>query len=229
MPFLEVVLEQSNQGQQVLNRWNYIAAGTPSIVSFSFALANAIGAVPTDSVYPSGGLMNLLRLAQDASVSFVNILVRNVYSNTDFYQTPFVPALSGNAGGSTLGPVPSFGFISNKTRYDIRRGQKRFVGVTASAMSADNTYSSAYNTLLGNIAAEMGKILEYDDASNILTFTPCIAKREKYEVPDSSPPRFAYRYFETESEQLENVMTSLSWTHYPTVRSQTSRQIGRGR
>ena len=229
MPIMEVVLEQSHLNQQVLNRFNYLASGTPSAVTFSFALANVLGAIPTEDVYPTDRLMGLLRAFQDANVSFVNLLCRHIYSLTDFYQTPFVPALVGGLASTTQGPVPSYGFISNKTRYDIRRGQKRFVGVTTNAMSGDNTFTSTVITAQNNLAEEMGATLEYEDGANLLTFAPIIVKREKYTVPGSDPARFAYRYFETEAEQLENIMTGITWQPYPNVRSQTSRQIGRGR
>jgi len=42
------------------------------------------------------------------------------------------------------------------------------------------------------------------------------------------PAKKAYRYYETEEEQLEHIMENVTWTAYDRIRSQTSRQYGHG-
>jgi hypothetical protein len=72
----------------------------------------------------------------------------------------------------------------------------------------------------------MSATLTYDDEGNTLSFQPCVVGREWRE---GNTGKFAYRYYETESEQLENVATSVTWQPYSTVRTQVYRQYGRGR
>ena len=69
---------------------------------------------------------------------------------------------------------------------------------------------------------------DYDDEGNTLTFTPIVCKKQKYAVPDSDPVRYAYRYFPTEAEQMDEIAEGVTWQAYTQTRSQTSRQYGRG-
>lgn len=45
MPIMEVVLTQNYYGQEIINRFNYRASGTPAAVTYSFALVSALGAI----------------------------------------------------------------------------------------------------------------------------------------------------------------------------------------
>jgi len=224
----ELTLEQRYLNQQIINRWNYETSSVPAAVSLSLALVSAFGAIPTAGVYPANTPIAALRAFQDNAVEFVGISARDVYSTTDFYQTSFTPALTGNISGVSMGPVPAFGFISTRTRSDIRRATKRFVGVTNNNMgAADNTWAAATITFLNAMASEMGETLTFNDEGNTLSFAPVVVGKERYEIGDTG--RFAYRYYPTMSAQNAHIMRSIAWSAYPTVRSQVSRQIGRGR
>lgn len=229
MPLMEIGLQQLSQGQECIMRWNYLATGTPAAVSFSFALTSAFGAIPDTGVYPTGTVIDGIRALQDANVNFDEVVAKDVYSVTDFYGTTFVPALVGAQGGNTLGPVPAYGFRTNRTRLDIRRGTKRVTGVPSGAMGGDNVYVASTITLLSTLAAAMTETLTYDDEGNTLTFQPVIVGREKYLPDGNEPPKYAYRYYPTFAEQSDHLMSSIIWDYYTTVRTQTSRQIGRGR
>lgn len=229
MPIMEVVLQQSYAGQECINRWNYLAQGTPAAVSFSFALVSAFGAIYDTVAYPTGTILNRMSALQVAGVQNEFIAAKDVYSITDFYETPFVPAYPGVAGGEGLTPVVAYGFRTNRVRSDIRRGTKRFVGVSETNQNTGGTFTSGAITQLETLGTVLSDNLEYDDEGNTLTFIPIVVSKEQY-VPDPlRPERVAYRYYGTETEQLEHIAQGVVWSHYDQARSQTSRQYGRGR
>lgn len=229
MALMEVVLQQNYFNQITINRWNYIASGTPSAVSYSFALASAFGGIENGGVYPPGTIITALAALQSDSVLYAQIGAKDVYDAVDFFENPFIPALSGDLGDESLSPVNSFGFRTNRTRTDIRRATKRFVGVTVNSNDDGGqiapTILSGPMTTLANL---MSQTLQYDDNGNILEFQPCVVSREKYTPDPLKPDNVAYKYYDTEAEQLQHVMTSIVWEPYTTVRTQNSRQYGRG-
>jgi len=235
MPLMEVVLEQTYAGQQCINRWNYVASGTPASVSFSFALIEALGAIWDASLvppaYPAGRLMKLLAALQTPAVTFDLITARDVYSPTDFFSEPFVNALIGTQGGDQASPIDAYGFFSNRIRSDIRRGTKRFVGVSETLVGNLGVLTGGGVTLAQAVATEMSQVLTYDDSGNTLSFAPCVVKRLKYDTsiaPDGGQ-RVAYKYNPNEATQMDNLAVNVVWDNYPNVRSQTSRQYGKGR
>jgi len=228
---MEVVLKQTFVNQEVVNRFNYLSAGTPAAVSLSFALVSALGAIPDAGVYPEFGLCNVLAQIQSTGVTFSNISAKNVYSVTDFYDTPFTSPLSGAiVAGNSMSPTMAIGFRTNRTRLDIRRGTKRFVGANESVISSGGVLDATYKDgVVADLAEALGAIQVYDDEGQELSFTPIICGKEQY-VPDPAhPERTAYRYYATEAEQLQHIMSSLVWDSYDQVRTQASRQYGRGR
>lgn len=230
MPILEVTLTQSFQNQECVNRWTYVASGTPASVSFSFALTNALGAIETAGVYPASELMRLIAAVQSNAVTFQTITVKDIYSVTDFYSTPFTSPLAGVGAGEFMAPFVAYGFRTNRIRSDVARATKRFVGVLEANYSG-TAYIGAVITALEAISAKMSANLEFLDEGNTLTFIPAVCGKEKYDPNPTSPDanHVAYRYYATESEQLAHTAQGVLWQHYPNVRSQVSRQLGRGR
>lgn len=229
MPLLEVTLRQTVNNQQTLNRWTYDAQGAPAAVTFPIALVSALGAIPSVGVYPVGGLMWLIALTQYASVSFTEITVRDLYDPAQFYSTLFLEPLVGQyVAGQAMPPFTAMGYGSTRTRLDVRRGTKRFAGVPESEQDSGVLNTAFVIGEMADVATAMSDILEYDDEGQPLTFAPVILSREKYTVPGSDPERYAYRYWPTEAEQRTHMMTGIIWSPYNTVRSQTSRQYGRG-
>ena len=88
-----------------------------------------------------------------------------------------------------------------------------------------------------NRVAQGSYALDFNDSAggNSLAFVPAVVKKQKYQtnVGSEDPPRYAYRYIPTddggESAQLDDTATGIIWDWYPQVRSQVSRQYGRGR
>jgi len=235
MPIYEVVLQQSYEQQLVINRWNYVGSGTPAAVSMSFALTAALGAIydltALPPAYPPNTLIQAIRGLQNDGVSFEQMTVQNVYSATDFYQTPFVPALLGSQAGESGSPTIALGYRTNRIRRDVARGTKRFVGLPEDAMTQGGVLNASYNGALNLLATRLSEVLEYDDEGNTLTFTPAVCGKQEYDPnpPPATGNHRAYRYFPTEVEQLEHTASGVVWEVYDTVRTQVSRQYGRGR
>jgi hypothetical protein len=232
---LEVVLDQTYAGQQIINRWTYMGTGTPSGVSMSYALTHALGAIWDTEVepdaYPVGGLMWKLALIQSTSVVFNSITIKDVYSAVDFYSTLFVNALTGQATGQGMSPIVAYGFFTNRVRADIRRATKRFTGVSESDVDGLGIIAAGRAAGLTSLAGEMTQVQDYLLGGNALSFAPCVVSKERYN-PDTGladPAGRAYRYYETFAEQDDHIAEGIFWDWYPEVRSQTSRQYGKGR
>lgn len=235
MPIYEVALQMTYKGQQCINRWNYSMSGTPAAVTGSFALAFAFGAV-YDTVavppgYPAGTILDALTYTMTDDGVFEQLTALNVYSVTDFYQTPFVPPYAGKATGEGMSPFTSVGYRTNVVRRDISRGTKRTTAVPEAFVGDGGTIDISGGSRAADVASRMTDVLTYDDEGNTLTFTPCVVSKQRYEVEVDGEPtgRFAYRYYPTEAEQLEHIAAGVTWSPYANVRSQVSRQYGRGR
>lgn len=232
MAIMEVVLTQEFGSQYCINRFNYVSNGTPAAVSLSFALASALGAIYDGSAvppqYPMDGLIATLSRAQATGVIFQTLSVKNVYSDVDFYETGFTPTLTGAKTGETMPPFAAFGFYSSRVRQSVRRGMKRFVGLTEQDAGSGGRLTTAFMDNNGRaLETALSAVLEYNDEGNVITFSPAICGKESYIVESSG--RKAYRYYSTETEQLDHTALGINWNIYTTVRSQVSRQYGRGR
>lgn len=234
MAILEMVLTSTYFNQLCINRWNYVSGGTPAAVLPTFALASAIGAVYDEGhvppEYPPNTLMWLIARMSSNQVHFQQVTVLNVYDPTDFYQTPFVPAYNGAADGEGLSPAVAYGFRTNQVRRDIARATKRFVGATEDRVTPGGVLAAGSAAIWDDLAVMMSDVLEYDDEGNTLTFAPAVCSKLAYDVPQPPPklPTRAYKYYPTLTEQLAHTATGITWEKYSTVRTQTSRQYGKG-
>lgn len=221
---LELVLEYTYNDEPCVNRWNYISSSTPAAVSLSFALVSAVGGI-TESPhtdFPTGSMMENIRVALGGGVLFNNIQARNIYSVTDFYDTPIPSTVTGAITSSTgMTGYEAYGFYSSQTRTDIRGGQKRFAGVVEGAVGAFGVIESAQMTLLNNIAAAMTAEVTYDDEGSPVTFNPVIVSKEKYVTPSGKD---AYKYYATLAEQDDHWATGIIWRAYPNSTTQNTRK-----
>ena len=229
MALFEVTLQGLYYNQVCINRFNYQGTGTPAAVSMSFGLASALGFVQgtgsTDFVV--GTLGEALRNMVSDEFTFVQLQVRNIYSVLDFYDTPFNAGTVGDdTGANAVSPAFAYGFRSNRTRTDIGRAYKRFAGVTEGNMIDGGIILPDMLTFMGTVAERMGATYTYDDEGNTLTYSPIVVSKEKYTVEGSG--KTAYRYYETQAEQEMHIATGIQWTPYETIRTQVSRQYGRG-
>lgn len=227
----EVVMYQTYYNQLCVNRFNYQSSGTPAAVSLSFALIHALGCIPetqggTD--IPVDGVLDSIRNVQDSAVAYTSIMAKAIYDVTDFYELPYVNSIPGGRSTSSGGSSPTlaWGFRTNRVRQDIKRGFKRFVGVAEEGVDPGGIATALYQSdYLTPAAAALGATVTYDDEGNTLTFVPAVAKKEQYTTPSGNT---AYRYYETEAEQQANLATGIVWSYYTQVRTQNSRQYGKG-
>lgn len=232
MAILEIALTQNFENVECISRFTYQSTGTPAASSLSFLLMRGFGAIPNAGVYPPTALLARIAAAQSTFVTYTGVAIRNLYSTTDFYSLPTLEELQGGVIGEALPPFVALGFSSSRVRADIRRGTKRFVGVPESQVGSAGALTSGYLTgLVADLAASLGAIITETDEGNTITFTPVVLGRQRYnpstQQPD--PEGTAWRYYPTEAEQLQHVAAGTVWSAYTTVRSQTTRQYGRGR
>lgn len=222
MAILELVLRQQYYNQDIVNRWNYVSAGTPAATTLSFALVQAFGGVTIGE----GTILESIQDVQVAAVKFVDIEARVLYSDSDFYTRPFAANTTGADGGVGMSPTAAFGFRTNRVLLSVRRGTKRFVGVPEAAVGGGGVIETGTQAALQGIADAMSLPLTYDDEGNTLTFTPAVCGKDDYVTPSG---KTAYKYFPNEATQLTHTAQGILWEVYDTLRTQNSRQYGRGR
>jgi hypothetical protein len=234
MAIMELVLQSTYFNQQCISRFNYISVGTPAAVSLSFALTSAFGCIydpdGTPAGYPNPSVFWAIRATQVPTVQYDFVTTKNVYSTTDFYETPFLQAANGLRSGNAMSPTAAMGYRTGRVRSDIRRGYKRFVGLSEGDVGDGGVIGATFlSNQMTVCAGYLTEPLTYNDEGNIISFLPCVVKKEKYTPNPLRPERVAYKYFDTQTEQEANIATGINFDPYPTQRTQTSRQYGRGR
>jgi hypothetical protein len=245
---LELVVSTLANGQELTNRWNYVVLGgsSPIVPSASNALITALGYRswnPAENVYTHNGQSNFANAYRNFinnQYRVVSVVVADLYNVFDFDTYAPEPDAEGigkrgvsDVVNLTTNAAPtwqSVGFITNRTRQDIRAGQKRISGlVEADYQNFGRLSTAALGSFISDLALQMSAIL--DLGGGWLAF-PAVLSREKYAVLDASGEptgRFAYRPYASEAEQLANAMYPVTWKAKPFTRSQVSRQTGRGR
>lgn len=228
----ELTLYGRYQDQQCINRWTYNSGGTPASTSGSFALMSASGFIDTNPLgeFLNDSLAGRIQILVSQGFSFENVIARALYSVTDFYERPFPTPITGRAAGEQASPFLAYGFRSGRVRTDVGRGYKRFAGVVEGNMGAGGIIVAPAVAQMTDLAAEMSAVLEYVDEGQPVTFTPAVLSLQRYNpetgLPD--PSGTARRPYPTLAEQLEHTALGVVWEGYDEVRSQISRQYGRG-
>lgn len=227
MGLYEVVVEQRYLEQECISRFNYLSTGTPAAVTGSLALCDALGFLASAGNYPSPSFFEDMRGVQTVAVNYVQVVVLNVYDPTDFYATPFEPNTNGlNTGAGYQPTFMAYGFRTNQTRRDIRRGQKRLVGVNEQYIGDGGGLLPQQQLANDQFAVSMTATQSYNDEGNTLTFAPVVVSKQKYTPVGSTSE--AYRYYPTLAEQLNHLAQSITWTAENIVTTQNSRKRGRG-
>ncbi len=229
MALYEVVLNQRLFSQQIVNRWNYQTNDLTTDHLGAFKLAGALGAIQEGDpvAYPTDGLIWKIASLQNSAVSFQQLLIKSIYDPLDFYDQPMSGTLNGQF--TAAGSMPSFtafGFYTNRKRTDIARGMKRIAGVTIGGTSTSGDIISPLVTPMLNVAIAMSADLT-DVTDGVTThFAPTIVGKEEYTTPAG---KRAYKYYPTEILQSAHWYQDFVWTAYANARSQTSRQVGKGK
>jgi len=227
----EVTLEGVLANQQIINRWNYRSDGDDVPSGNSFGLATAMGFVPVSGVFPDGTLADAMATIVTENISFLQVIVRAVYVATDFADIPFIPPAPGlKTTGETESPFVALGLRTNRVRQDIGRGYKRFAGVAEQSIGENGVVDSGTLGEVNTLAGFMSDVLSFTEDALTISFTPCIVKKQLYHPSEG---KNAYRYIPVadggESAQLDDIATGITWEGYTQVRSQVSRQYGKGR
>jgi len=224
----EVILFQTYFGQSCVNRWTYNSAGVPASVLGSFALTSALGFIQdgTPPAYPADTLFDRIRNLQTQSVSYNSVLVSALsdYDLNDFYTRPFISNTTGKVTGEGMSPTQAYGFRTNRVTRAVRRATKRFVGVWEGWSAPGGIIAGDGIGWMQQLADEMSAPAVYDDEGNTITFTPCVVSQREVVVDG----KLRRRYWPTLDEQLAHTAQGILWESYPQVRTQNSRQYGRG-
>lgn len=226
MALYEVILNQVMANQEIVNVFNFTTDGLATGVSNSYALLYAAGFLQFGETpaFPDPGLGLAIKNVQSSSVTFLQASARNVYDPTDFYTYPYLTGVNGARSGSVSSPVIALGLTSNRTRTDIRRGQKRFVGVVQSDINTEGALTSGYLVVATELGGALGTTWTYTVGGSV-SFAPCVVSKQKYTTPSGKD---AYRYYSTEAAQAEHIMSGITYLPKSNVRTQGSRQYGRG-
>jgi hypothetical protein len=226
---LEVVSFQTFASQQCINRWNYQSNQSDTVAGQSVALVNALfGPVSGDPlVFDSVSVGYYLQLLQSLGVRFDAVSARAVYADADFYELVYAVNITGQVSGEAQSPSQAYGFRSDRVLQSIRRGTKRFVGVTDTLLDQNGVVNSAGVALMEDVAFEMSQNITVSIGGVSTTFTPCVVQKEVF-VPEGKAYKSS-RYYLDPAVQLEHTALGVTWQAYPTVRTQVSRQYGRGR
>lgn len=227
MAIMSLKLDRRYNGQQCISEYHYIASGVPAAVTFSFALASIWGCISAAGVYAADTPFGTLRAFQTTDVSYVEAIVKDLYSATDFFTTPFLSNTFGQAANAS-GGLPNFQAVSmrtNRIRADIRRGFKRYEGLAEAHVSSFGVIEGATMVSIDAHAAKISDTLTYVDEGNNLTFIPCVISLKPNPDPELGGP---YIKWPTEAEQLAHLASGVVYTAASQTTTQNSRKAGRG-
>ena len=228
MAILEGILTGSLANQLIVNRFHYLGTGDPGPVSPSFALLSALGFIaptPPATAFASGSFALSLQENVCNDYTFQSFYVRNLYDVTDFVEQAYPATITGGQTTEVESPVMAIGLTGSRVRTDIKRASKRFAGIPDNL--TDNLgILNATGLAVGNAwATKLSAVLEYTVGGASYSLAPAVLGLQAYTTPSG---KTAYRPYATESAQLEHIATGFTYTVQATLRSQVSRQVGRG-
>jgi len=162
--------------QDIHNIFTFDRSGTGNAVDLNSAFVN-------DLLTPINAIQN----NAIENVSLRTYCLGDLADNGEFQ-------LSGGGLDTSTDMLPlhdAVNFTIKSTTRAVRPGSKRFSGVSEPYQSDGDIIDSAYIAVLETLRLALGDPIT-GDASNI--YDPVIVKRVKYTVPDSDPPRDAYRF-----------------------------------
>lgn len=228
MSMYRIVLEGRYGAQQIINEWEWISSEIPSGQSGAFGLCNVLGFVSGNGIdqFEADTLAGALRAAQTGDLQYISVFAANLYSVTDFFSFGYTETIVGQRTGQGMPPFVAAGFTSDRTRLDIRRGQKRFVGVSENDVDQTGYLNAGGVGIWGDVADIMQVPQVVDLGGTAVTYTPYVFSKKIIPATEEDPKK--YVKWPTEAEALEHVARINQWVLKPTVRSQVSRQYGHG-
>jgi len=225
MALYEVVLRTRYFEQLCINTFPYYVIPGIGVSPNAFELLELMGFIPSGDPleFPADSIAVNLQSLLNANLEFLSAEARELYSLTDFYEAAYDPPIVGTrSNGQSASPLLAYGLRTTRTRTDIRRGMKRFAGVSEGDVDSGGIILTAMQGFIADLGALLGANLLGDTS----TYRPCVISREKLVDPETG--KVTYQLYEDPAEQEEHIMTGFTWQGYTQIRSQTSRQYGRG-
>lgn len=224
MPLYEVTVRGSLYGQSTVNVFSYAVPDVLLATPTAAELLALLGFVPIGdpAELPTDTLFAAWRALVSVDVNFLSAEARELYSLTDFFEVAYSPAEVGGQANSAFSPFVAFGLFSNRVRTDIRRGFKRLAGVTEAQVDAGGVLASGAETDLALVATRMSAML----AGAAADYFPAVISREK--ITDEVTGKVTYQLYDDPAVQYDHTAVGVTYAGYENVRSQTSRQYGRG-
>jgi hypothetical protein len=231
--YFEVTILGQKNSQLVVNRLNFTSNNETVETANANGLLQALGYDPAEPGIPVGGsFFEAYMFAQTVGFNVDEIIVRNLWSVTDFITQPVTGAEWTGAIAVPAGDaIPTFvasKLRTNRVRTDIRRGTLSLTGGTEEQIEGADNWNAAYITLLNNVAAKLNAPPTFTNGGASTQFLPSVFKKEDYVVPGSDPVRKAYRYYTDFALFQANIASPVTWSSVERVTSQVSRKIGRG-
>lgn len=224
----EVVLQGTYFGNTIVNRWNYKTTDPTTDHLGAFKLLGALGFFQEGDplIYPTTKMFYKLFNPLAGTMHFNQVTCKAIYDPLDFYDQAFNPSANGGQTSSEgLSPINAAGFRTSRVRTDIARGTKRLCGVPEEATNAGGTINSTWTGYFNTLADAMSESVSDTTEGITTTFKPAIVGKLKYTTPAGNT---AYKYYPTEVAQDAHIAMNFEWSLYTQVRSQTSRQYGKG-
>jgi len=228
MAILEGILTCSLADQITINRFHYLGAGDSGPVTPSFCLLSALGFIaPTSPAVLFGAGTFALSLQDNVTsrLAFRSFYVRNLYDVTDFVEQAYPATIVGTKTTDSMSPAMAIGLKGSRVRTDIKRASKRFAGVLENLTDNVGVLNETGLAVGSAWADKLSDVLTYSVGGASYTLTPAVLGLQEY---TTSKGNRAYRPYATEAAQLDHIATGWEYTVMPQVRTQVSRQYGRG-
>lgn len=230
---LEVVIKGTANGEMYINRLNFVASQAGITDSTSYFLLLSLGYLGITTAPTNGSVLDELLTCNSGTFQMTELVARNIFAVSDFITLPVGPTnyVGLNSGGSYYSNFSVQKLRSNLRRQDIGRG---FLALDRPKESDVDDSGNLGATALGKLTAlgiAIASVPAFTDDGENISWTSCVVGKEKYRTnPDSTKdPTYAYRYYEDKDEQFEHLANGVQWSPMPKVRSQVSRQYGKGR
>ena len=231
--YFEVTLLGALGSEQIINRMNFTETGVSVGTNAALPLLVALGKeLDEESLPSSGSFLDRFLAAQQSNYSLREIIVRNLFSVVDFITQPLAGA--GWQGKIVMGPgLGALTFAAaklrtNRTRTDVRRGTLALTPGPEDAQEGANVWTIAHLAKLQEVCDALNQPPNATISGDTFTFLPSVFGKEKYVVPNSSPARYAYRYYKDIDEFPLHAAVDVTWSPVPQITSQVTRKIGRG-
>ena len=223
MAFYEITLRSVYKLQQCINRFPYWADTSGFQAPSALELLVLAGFIPDPDtgLIDSDTLFASIIALVSGGVFFVSAEARELYSISDFYEAGYSPGFQGGEAVVGSAPFLAFGLTSSRVLTTVKRGSKRFVGVTEDDIDEGGALSTDAITRLALVGERMSA--NFSGESSV--YEPATFGFEPYTTASG---RTAYRKFTDPDDQLEHTAHPVVYSVMANVRSQTSRQYGRG-